>query len=151
MFDRIPKVCQKKYHFKKVNCASSFPITKNGRCGPAYHNTYCKNGFWCSASAWCQKGTPSMFAAQKYRFAYSRIPEACRALDLNALETQENMNLLGINSNHQGSEGYSGEFLLCAFIMGLSLAYITVNIFSRKNSKGNGDIRFEMEPIISQD
>ena len=150
MFDRIPKVCQKKYHFKKVNCASSFKITKNGRCGQFYDNTFCKNGFWCSQSAWCQLGTPNFWESPQHEFNYDRIPEACLALDLNALETQENMNLLGINSNHQGSERYSGEFLLCAFIMGLSLAYITVNIFTRKNSKDNGDIRFEIEPIISQ-
>ena len=34
-------------------------ISKNGRCGPKFNNTYCGVGRWCSRHSWCGPGLPA--------------------------------------------------------------------------------------------
>jgi len=142
---KVPKVCREREAKPEINC-SLYKYTTDHKCGNR-NGRYCTTGRYCSLWGWC-KNKDWYQSGDNAKFDGDKVPKECRS---NALETEENVDLLGINPNHQGSKGYSGEFMLCAFIMGFFVTYLTFKIFSRKTSKDNGDFRFEVTPIVMAD
>ena len=156
-FYRVPKICRDKaahqttqhatQHATQQDKCQKYKLTRNGKCGPSNSYKYCTPGKSCSNYGWCGKGE-GYISAYNDKYDYDKIPKECLKHALNDLETEENVNLFGINPNYEGSKRYSGEYMLCAFIIGLFVVYLTFKIFSTKNSKDNGDFRFEVTPIV---
>ena len=134
----------------KKNC-SKFKISTNKRCSPHFGDTYCPPKHYCTKYSWWGKQKNKLTGHNELKFSWIDVPRKWRKRCKNSLKAEENVNLLEINSYHKRSDGYSGEFILCALIIGMFLSYVTFKIFSRKNSKDNGDNRFEIVPIISVD